>query len=68
MQIELEPVTAIRPYLHNPRHNDAAVEAVVTCPPLTGPVPGSVIWCMDQGGFEDGQAGIFGGADRRQAA
>src|SRR6516165_298486 len=28
MQIEQRPVTSIRPYENNPRHNDAAVDAV----------------------------------------
>ena len=28
MQVEMRPITAIRPYENNPRHNDAAVDAV----------------------------------------
>jgi DNA modification methylase len=30
MQVELRPLTSIQPYAHNPRHNDAAVDAVAT--------------------------------------
>jgi DNA modification methylase len=28
MQVEMRPITAVRPYANNPRHNDAAVDAV----------------------------------------
>jgi DNA modification methylase len=28
MQVEMRPITAVRPYENNPRHNDAAVDAV----------------------------------------
>jgi DNA modification methylase len=28
MHVEMRPITSIRPYDHNPRHNDAAVDAV----------------------------------------
>ena len=28
MLIEMRPLTAIRPYANNPRHNEAAVDAV----------------------------------------
>ena len=30
MHVEMRPITAIRPYENNPRHNDQAVEAVAT--------------------------------------
>jgi site-specific DNA-methyltransferase (adenine-specific) len=28
MHVEMRPITSIRPYNNNPRHNDAAVDAV----------------------------------------